>query len=143
MPSDATAPERGAFHGKKSLVVMYGVMALVFGALALVSFLNPGTGNSFALLPAVMGVWLAIWMSSTPIVRVERDHVSWKGAPLAPRRSVLFAEIQALEQPSAKKVFLVADLGGKPKRYRLPLNLLSDADGAELVRILKAQAPKA
>ena len=139
MPSDrASAPSQ--YHGKKSLVVMYFMMALVFGALAIASFLNPRMNNPVAVLPAVIGLWLGIWMSTTPIVRVAKDHVTWKGAPLAPRRNVLFAEISGVEKASPKKVFVLADIGGKSERYRLPLQFLTPEDGAALVRLLEERA---
>lgn len=143
MPSDARAPKRGGYYGKKSLVVMYFAMGAVFGVLAVVSVLKPGTGNAFSALPGIMLIWLGIWMSSSPIVRVEQDHVSWKGAPLAPRRDVLFGEIQSVEQASPKKAYVTVDLGGKPKKLRLPLGLLSPEDAAALVRLLREKAPKA
>jgi len=143
MPSDARAPKRGGYYGKKSLVVMYFAMGAVFGVLTLVSVLKPGTGNAFSALPGIMLIWLGIWMSSSPIVRVEQDHVTWKGAPLAPWRNVLFGEIMSIEQPSPKKAIVHLDVGGKPTKYRLPLNLLSPEDGAALVRLLREKSPKA
>lgn len=127
-----------ALFAKRSLVVTYGVMSLSFGGLFAAS-LAAGRPLGGGLLPLVVGLLCAIYFAGTPVVRVLRDHLEIKAAPLAARRLIAYDDVRGIEQPSAKKAFAIVERAGRTERVRLPLNLLTPQDGARLLALLRAR----
>lgn len=76
----------------------------------------------------------ARWLESNPIVTLHGDHMEMKVAIAAPRKLILFADIEKLVRQSAKKVQLHTKQG---KKVALPVASLDDKTAAELVTELQ------
>ena len=126
-------------YAKKSLVVQYVAMAVACGALTAVTL--AGGRASGSLFPLAVAIWMAVWYTSRPVVQAFGQHLTIKAAPLAGKRLIAYDQIVAVEQTSAKKASLAVRDGSRVRKVKLPMNLLTPADGARLLGLLRSRMP--
>ena len=107
-----------------------GVILVCMGVVGI--FISAGIAGLFGA--GVVSLVAAHWLESNPIVTLHGDHMEMKVAIAAPRKLILFADIEKLVRQSAKKVHLHTKQG---KKVALPIASLDDKAADELVTALQ------
>ena len=94
-----------------------GVIMICLGVVGL--FVAPGLASMLGL--GIFNLVAVRWLESNPIVQLHSDHMEMKVAIAAPRKLVLFTDMEKLVQESANKVLLQTKQGTK---IRLPVAAL-------------------
>jgi hypothetical protein len=131
-------PER-VFQAKSK--VKHTWLALVFAGAALfaasLAAERPVAGGPTLLVVAIV---MALWFRKAKLVRLHADHCELKFAPLSPLRKILYRDIRKVEPLSKQRVRLTYFAGAREKSVKIPLNVLDEAEGRELLQFLSSRA---
>ncbi|HXC06932.1 MAG TPA: hypothetical protein VNZ86_19370 [Bacteroidia bacterium] len=118
--------------------LIFGGVLLACGiAIVFLGRLNV-TAMTFGLLLILMGLWQK---KNSPVILLD-DHLILKQAPIAPKRMILYSDIQSLGGDLTRRAFLMVNDAGKEKKIVLPFQALSVEDRLELVNVLQSKLKK-
>lgn len=121
-----------------STIKFYLISGLIFAGVGVLSFVfnDKGTGNNFLIIVGIVFIAIAVWSKGRVVVTLAEDHMDIKTAPAAPRKMILYSEMNSIEKaPPKKKAFIPYSLilhytqDGKTKKIRVPI--VTDENGDE------------
>ena len=119
--------------GLRNLYLYSGIAMLILGAAALFTL---GQGVPFGV--SFVMIWVGVWMSRRPLMKLQKDHFELKLAPLAGMKLVAYQDIGRIGEKGKNLVLRVLDKSRKPKDVKIPKNVFTAADYDYLVRHLKS-----
>lgn len=122
---------------KPGLKRMYLIGGLTLLTLGVTTFLMIGRGAPLGASIAL--VWVGIWMSRRPLIKLNSDHFEMKLAPLAPLRLIAYEDVKAIGKKGKKVILRVANAKGT-KDVKVPQNMFSKRDFSFLVGQLRLRA---
>ena len=119
------------FKTSSTWIVMYVISGVVFVimGLAMPRYLFVGVGAVFCIVGG--------YLKMVPILWLRDDHLAMKIAPAAPKKLVLYKEIDSIDEVSPKKLIVRATVDGSTKKIKVPLNMLPPSDRADFLAELK------
>lgn len=106
------------------------VVLIVLGSLGL--FLQAG-GVAVSLGIGILMLFTTRWEKNNPIVRLHGDHLELKPGMIAPKRLVLYRDVEGVKRVSDARAFVTT---ADAKRVHLPLAALEPSAGRELLQAL-------
>jgi hypothetical protein len=119
---------KSGLNGAGTHMIAGGVL-IGFGVIALTMTASGGAQIGLG----VMLMFVGHWAKNNPMLRFHEDHVEMKFAALAPRKQLLYREIDEVIEESPKKVFLRVN----GKRIRLPIVAFEEHERDEVLQLLR------
>lgn len=94
------------------------------------------TGRVELLALAALFLGMTYYQKDKDIIKIENDHLEIKIGALASTRFIRFNDITSVESASPKKIILHYKEDSKPKKIRIPVHMIEQAELDEFITFI-------